>query len=137
MREKSLVEKFLENQGTQIEHYQEMAAVGEIKNPKAGHFYLEVFSREYKNKTPHVTLELPQKPKKIPVAKIKIPKEQPKINTEPEFIWIKEGFIISNFLKKEIQKWFATQNGKMTGWERASEFWNGQAQAISWGQISK
>jgi hypothetical protein len=55
-----------------LDHFQEMDAVGEIKNPKIGKFYLEVFSNEYKNETLHVTLEIPQKPNKIPVSKIEI-----------------------------------------------------------------
>ena len=117
--------------------FQEMAAVGELKGPKIGHYYLEVFSREYEHETPHVTLEIPRIPKK-PVAKIIIPKEQPSKTDEPKFLWIEDGFAISKVLKQEIAKWFATPGKRrLTGWERACEFWEGQAKSISWGQGPK
>jgi hypothetical protein len=118
-----------------LDHFQEMAAVGEIQNPKIGKFYLEVFSNEYENETPHVTLELPQKPNKLPVAKIEIKTEQPGPNDEPNFIWVRDKFTISNVLKKEIQKWFVGRNeDNLSGWKISQIFWKNQAKSVSWGK---
>jgi hypothetical protein len=131
--ESKLFEKVLEEA-----HLQEMAAVGELRGPKIGHFYLEVFSDEYEHETPHLTLEVPQKPKKKAVAKIVIPEEQPSETDEPEFLWIEDGFAVSGMLRREIAKWFATPGKRgLTGWDRACEFWEGQAKSISWGQKLK
>jgi hypothetical protein len=120
----------------ELEQFQEMAAVGEIKSPKTGHYYLEVFSREYKHETPHVNLEKPRNKSKFVVAKIEIPKEQPNIDDEPNILWIRENFTIHNSLKNEIQKWFVERNKNgLTGWQLANIFWESQAQSISWGQL--
>jgi hypothetical protein len=121
---------------TSSDHFQEMAAVGELQGPKIGHYYLEVFSKEYKNETPHITLELPQKPKKIPMAKIEIKLSQPGPNDEPRFLWVREKFIISKDLKKAIQDWLVDENEDgFTGWKISQILWKNQAKSISWGQL--
>jgi hypothetical protein len=119
-----------------VNRFREMAAVGEIQGPKIGHYYLEVFSREYKNETPHITLELPRKPKKIPMAKIEIKPNQPGQEDEPNFLWLRRKFTISNDLKKAIQDWLVTP-GKygLTGWERSRDFWEAQVKSVLWGQL--
>ena len=116
----------------------EMAAVGEIEDPKAGHHYLEVFSGENKDETPHVNLEKPcGNKRKMVMAKIVIPSQQPGENDEPNFLWIRENFTIHNSLKKEIQKWFVKIDNGQTGWWWADNLWRKQAQSISWGQLKK
>jgi hypothetical protein len=133
---KRTLKKLKEKTTSSIDRFQEMAAVGELQGPKTGHYYLEVFSREYKNETPHITLELPQKPKKIPMAKIEIKPNQPGQDDEPNFIWIKENFTIPNVLKKAIQDWLARENEDgLTGWKISRIFWENQAKSISWGQL--
>jgi hypothetical protein len=116
----------------------EMSAVGELKGPKIGHYYLEVFSREYKDETPHVTLEIPQGSRKLLVAKIELSENQPSEKDEPNFIWIRKNFTIFNSLKKEIMKWLATSDEDgLTGWRNARKYWDSQAKSISWGQLKK
>jgi hypothetical protein len=128
-------QKIKEKEETDL-HFQEMAAVGELQGPKIGHYYLEVFSREYKNETPHITLELPQKPKKLLMAKIEITQNQPSRNDKPNFLWIKEKFTISHALEKAIQDWLVDKNEDgLTGWEISRIFWKNQAKSVSWGQL--
>ena len=130
--------KEIHEESQDLEPLKEMAAVGEIRSPKVGHFYIEVFSREYKTETPHATLLKPQSGGKIPLIKIAIPTQQPNQNDEPKFIWIRDGFTVSNSLKKEIQNWFVTKDEDgLTGWQLANTFWKKQAQAVSWGQLQK
>ncbi|GHU79020.1 hypothetical protein FACS189462_4420 [Spirochaetia bacterium] len=117
-----------------LEHFQEIAAVGEIQNPKTGNFYLEVYSHEYEKETPHVALELPQKPNILLAAKIEIKPEQPGPDEDPHFIWIRDRFTISTILKEEIQKWFVTPDEDgLTGWDKAQMYWDAQAKSVSWG----
>ena len=134
MDKEKLFEEVLKEDG--LEHLQEMAAVGEIRSSKVGHFYLEVFSREYEHETPHVTLEIPQSKNKYPVAKIEIPKEQPSLEDEPNFLWVQDDFTISKSLKKEIQKWFVEKDRRnLTGWDKSSMYWEDQSKAVSWGKL--
>ena len=126
------------NEKSQFEHLQEMAAVGEIQSSKAGHFYIEIFSREYKTEIPHATLLAPQRNGKQSLVKIEIPNQQPNLNDEPNFFWIREDFTISNSLKKEIQNWFVEKDKRgLTGWEKASMYWEDQSKSVSWGQLQK
>jgi hypothetical protein len=126
----------LNGEKASADYFQDMAAVGELQGPKTGHYYLEVFSGEYKNETPHITLELPQKTKKIPMAKIEIKPNQPKLHDDPNFIWVEENFTVSHDLKKAIQNWLVSEdeNG-LTGWKTSLIFWNNQAKSVAWGQL--
>jgi hypothetical protein len=134
---KSVEEKLFEEVLMEA-HLQEMAAVGELKGPKIGHYYLEVFSREYEHEAPHVTLEEPRKPHKLVVAKIALPEEQPKPSDDPVFMWTKNGFAASKDLRKAIAEWLASiHRDGLTGWQISKLFWEGQAKAISWGQRLK
>jgi len=132
-REKKLFEDVIEEA-----RLQEMAAVGELKGPKIGHYYLEVFSREYEHETPHITLEIPRSPHKLVVAKIRISNEQPEATDDPVFIWMKDGFAASKELRKAISEWLAAvYKDGLTGWQVSRLFWEGQAKAVSWGQRLK
>jgi hypothetical protein len=133
---KRILKKLKEKIIPSINHFQEMAAVGELQGPKIGHYYLEVFSREYKNETPHITLELPQKPKKIPMVKIEIKPEQPGPSDKPNLLWVREKFTVSNDLEKAIQDWLTGENEDgLTGWKISQILWKNQAKSVSWGQL--
>lgn len=135
---KRILRKLEEKTVASIRHFQEMAAVGELQGPKIGCYYLEVFSRDYKTENPHITLELPKKPKKVPITKIEIKPNQPGSNDEPVFLWVREKFTVSNDLKKAIQDWLVAPNKYgLTGWERSKDFWEAQAKSISWGQLQE
>jgi hypothetical protein len=119
-----------------FEQTQEMAMIGKIEGPKTGKYLLEVFSDEYENESPYFNLELPQKESRLVVAKVEITANQPALDDEPNILWVRDGYTLSNQVKEEIAKWLVAMEDGITGWQKAKMLWAGQAESKSWGPIS-
>jgi hypothetical protein len=134
---KSLVEK----EGFKVEEpgviLKEMAMIGELNGPKIGKYLIEVFSNEYEHETPHITLELPRKPRRLPIAKVEIPSNQPALTDIPNVLWVEKDFNLSNKVLDALASWYCeTDEDGLTGWQNARRFWKNQAKSFSWGQIA-